>query len=144
MVFVLFCTATTPTCASFPVTATKCISLLTAVYSDYDMAVFPNSLGDADASAAKTHFDALQSIVGCHVNAELFFCSKIFPDCPDKGWTRQPCRQLCEAIQTSCQSAYDAAYPSNTWPWDCNDLHDTGAANALCLHPEGGESSTLH
>ena len=126
-------------CETIPSTAVKCTTLLTTAYTDYNMVIFPNSVGDTDASAAETRFNALpDDVITCHSDAELFYCAKLFPDCSDKGWTRQPCRQLCQAVRTSCESAYNTAYPSNPWSWDCDELHDTGAANELCLHPEGG------
>ena len=108
------------------------------------MVAYPNSVGDVSASAALTRFDALPvSVTTCHDAAELFYCAKIFPDCPLKGWTRQPCKQLCQTVQTACQAAYNAAFPSAQWPWDCSDLHDTGEADELCLHPEGGRSCSF-
>ena len=126
-------------CSGIPSTATKCVQLLTGTHSDYDRTLFPNSVGDTTTAQAETRFNGLPSaLTTCNANAELFFCAQFFPDCPEKGWTRRPCRALCQAVQTSCQSAYNAAFPANTWPWNCNDFHDTGAANELCLNPEGG------
>ena len=126
-------------CDAIPSSAVKCIQVLTEVYSDYDMTLFPNTVGDVDTAAALTRFDNLpDTLTTCNTNAELFFCAQFFPDCPYKGWTRQPCRQLCETVQNSCQLAYDTEFSENTWPWDCSNYHDTGGDDELCLHPEGG------
>ena len=104
------------------------------------MTLFPNSVGDGNAAEAVNRFSRL-TFTNCNPNAELFFCAQFFPDCPNKGWTRQPCRQLCQAVQNDCQAAYNAAFPGQTWPWDCNGFHDTGGADELCLRPEGGNVS---
>ena len=103
------------------------------------MTLFPNKVGDATTAAAETRFDSL-TFTDCNPNAELFFCAQFFPDCADKGWFRSPCQKLCQAVQNDCQVAYDAAFPSNPWPWDCSQFHDTGASDELCLHPEGGKN----
>ncbi len=126
-------------CDEIPVSAAKCVQLLVDAYSPYySHAFYPNSVNDFSADFAKATFDSLD-FTDCHANAELFFCAQLFPDCPAKRWVRKPCRQLCQAVQDACQSAYNAAFPSDPWPWDCNDFHDTGAADELCLHPEGGK-----
>ncbi len=122
-----------------PWTATKCTQLLTGVYSDYNMTMFPNSFDDTSSFDARTRFDNLpMSVTNCNANAELFFCAQLFRDCPDRGWTRRPCRQLCQAVRYDCEAAYNAVFPDDPWAWDCNDFHD-GASDELCLHPEGGK-----
>ncbi|XP_072025139.1 uncharacterized protein [Amphiura filiformis] len=129
-------TVTRGGCGTIPATATKCTQLLTDVYTDYDMTLFPNSVADTSSADAEARFDSL-TFTDCHANAELFFCAQLFPDCPDKGWTRHPCRQLCQVVRTACETQYNAAFPASPWAWDCNDFHDTGASNELCLNPEG-------
>ncbi len=100
------------------------------------MTLFPNSVSDGNAAEAVTRFDRL-TFTDCNPNAELFFCAQLFPDCPNKGWTRHPCRQLCQAVRNDCEAAYNVVFPDSPWAWDCNDFHD-GASDELCLHPEGG------
>ena len=70
--------------------------------------------------------------IQCHPDAKLFLCSMFAPICvsDSSSQTIYPCRSLCMAVKTSCESkmlAYNYPWPSQ---FNCSRFPDD---NGLCI-----------
>lgn len=112
-----------PTCVDIPANMTLCQNI------GYHKMRLPNLLDHDTMEEVEQQAGSWVPLlrINCHPDAQLFLCALYTPVCLDRPI--YPCRSLCEAVRTGCESRM-AAYG---FPWPEMFFCDKFVDNDMCI-----------
>ncbi|XP_076438332.1 uncharacterized protein LOC143277417 [Babylonia areolata] len=113
----------------------------------YSDGMSPNMFGQCNRSQIAAEMEQFRPLVerGCSPRIGFFLCGVYMPFCSERdGMMSFPCRELCEEVQTSCESAYRSMTGGLPWPnkFQCHRYPSASNSNFTCVMHDRDVSTT--
>ena len=115
------------------ITAPLCIG----THIPYNQTSMPNFLGHHSQDEVHQFFPLLT--IKCHVQMSFFLCAMCVPKCTAEEGIMPPCRYLCDAARSDCQSIMD--WHGLQWPdsLECSNLPTEGCIDEYGTVVQGSD-----